>query len=88
MNPENAYTLWFQAGRQECWVRKVTWKRYKARLIAMRTPKGPPPYYGNCGFEYEVWGPDGLVTDWAEITTWGSYAWLPAESEMAETVRQ
>ena len=78
MRARNAYGLWFEHGKREIWVRKVTWGRYVARLISMNPPKGPPPYYGNCGFVYEIHGPGGLVTDWPEITTWGSYAWVLA----------
>jgi hypothetical protein len=71
----NAYELWFEAGARECWVRRVTWsRRYTARLLAMRDPKGPPPYYGNVGFEYEIWGPSGPVR-WEPITVWGNYSW-------------
>lgn len=81
----NAYGLWFEHGKKEILVRKVSWGRYVARLIAMKAPKGPPPYYGNCGFEYEIYGPGGLVTDWPEITTWGSYAWVLVEGPRAET---
>lgn len=76
---KNAYGLWFEAGRQECWVQRASWKNYVARLISMRTPSGPPPYYGNCGFEYEVYDLNGNKMDWDEIKVWGSYQWLPVE---------
>lgn len=72
----NAYGLWFANGEAETWVRRRTWGRHVVRLIAMDPPLGPPPYYGNCGFQYEVYGPEGLVTDWAEVTQWGNYGWV------------
>lgn len=78
---KNAYSIWYGAGARECWVRKASWApgKFKARLVAMRPPKGPPPYYGNVGFDYEVWGPDGVVHWEYAITTWGSYAWIEVE---------
>jgi hypothetical protein len=82
----NAYTLWFQARErgEECWVRKVSWSRYAARLVAMKPTKGPPPYYGNCGFEYEIWGPNGLQR-WDPIRTWGNYSWVAASRPLSSS---
>lgn len=74
MKLKNAYQLWFDAGRKPCCIQKGR-GGVIVRLLAMRSPEGPPPYFGNVGFEYEwVAGYTDLYVEHG-ISSWGTYGW-------------